>query len=64
MKTQLIRFSYILLCVLFFLLPVNGQKKNIVINDANTPLHLLRPEYKNPYKIVQKEDIVRDLERI
>ena len=27
----------------------NAQKKQEVLNDSNTPLHLLQPAYKVPY---------------
>lgn len=29
----------------------NAQKKKEVLNDSNTPLHLLQPAYKVPYGI-------------
>lgn len=29
---------------------IYAQKKKEVINDSNTPLHLLQPAYKVPYK--------------
>lgn len=33
-------------------------------NDSNTPLHLLKPDYRIPYGVVKKEDVKRDLDRI
>jgi rhamnogalacturonyl hydrolase YesR len=34
------------------------------INDSNTPLHLSKPDYKTPYVIRAKEDIVKVLDRV
>ena len=42
----------------------NGQAGSQVINDTNTPLHLLQPDYKIPYGVPAKEDIKADLDRI
>lgn len=35
-----------------------------VINDSNTPLHLLQPDYQNPYGVPEKEAVKADLDRI
>ena len=29
----------------------NAQKKQEVLNDSNTPLHLLQPAYKVPFRM-------------
>lgn len=42
----------------------NGQAGSQVVNDTNTPLHLLQPDYKIPYGVPAKEDIKADLDRI
>ena len=34
----------------------NAQKKKEVLNDSNTPLHLLQPAYKVPYGIHYRGD--------
>ena len=40
-----------------------AQKKN-AMNDSNTPLHLLQPEYKVPYGELSVKDIKSDMDRI
>lgn len=35
-----------------------------VINDSNTPLHLMQPQYDNPYGIAQKADVEAVIGRI
>ena len=44
-------------------LGTHAQKKNVV-NDSNTPLHLLQPEYKVPYGELSVKDIKSDMDRI
>ena len=34
----------------------NAQKKKEVLNDSNTPLHLLQPAYKVPYGMLTTEE--------
>ena len=41
-----------------------AQKKKEVINDSNTPLHLLQPAYKVPYKELTTTDIKTDISRL
>ncbi len=41
-----------------------AQEKQPVVNDSNTPLHLLEPAYQNPYGIITAEQIKKDLDRI
>ena len=41
-----------------------AQKKKQVLNDSNTPLHLLQPDYKVPYRILGVEDVKSDMDRI
>lgn len=43
---------------------VYAQKKKEVINDSNTPLHLLQPAYKVPYKALTTSEVKTDLDRI
>ena len=40
-----------------------AQKKRVA-NDSNTPLHLLQPEYKVPYGVLNKEDVKNDIDRV
>lgn len=35
-----------------------------VINDMNTPLHLLQPDYNVPYGVPTKEEVKEDLDRV
>ena len=46
----------------FSLVPM--QKEKEVINDSNTPLHLLQPDYQVGYGIVSAEDIKKDMDRV
>ena len=36
----------IAITLLLIALPVSAQKKKTVVNDSNTPLHLLQPAYQ------------------
>ncbi len=40
------------------------KDKATEINDSTTPLHLLKPEYKNPYGEVSPEQVREDMERV
>lgn len=40
------------------------QEKKEEINDSNTPLHLLQPDYQNPYGVPSVESIKVDMDRI
>ena len=62
-KTLLFCLSLLSLCATSSL-PLHAQKKKELINDSNTPLHLLQPDYKTPYGVVKKENIKKDLDRI
>lgn len=42
----------------------NAQKKKEVINDSNTPLHLLVPDYKIPYGVLSENEIKQSLDRV
>lgn len=41
---------------------IYAQKKKEVINDSNTPLHLLQPAYKVPYKELTTTEIKTDID--
>jgi unsaturated rhamnogalacturonyl hydrolase len=43
---------------------LNGQNKQSSVNDVNTQLHLLPPEYQVPYGPVKEEEAVQVLNRI
>ena len=38
---------------LLIALPVSAQKKKTVVNDSNTPLHLLQPAYQGSLTIAR-----------
>ena len=42
--------------------PIKDNKEEI--NDSNTPLHLLQPEYQRPYEVPSVESIKADMDRI
>ena len=39
-------------------LPACAQKKKAVINDSNTPLHLLQPAYQGTYGDLTPEQVL------
>jgi rhamnogalacturonyl hydrolase YesR len=43
-------------------MPLWGQQKGV--NDFNTPLHLLQPEYENPYGVPSIESVKKTVNRI
>lgn len=46
-------------------MPAGAQKKKeAVVNDMNTPLHLLQPAYQNPYGMLSVSEIETDMERV
>jgi rhamnogalacturonyl hydrolase YesR/lysophospholipase L1-like esterase len=54
------RLIIISACLLIFCLGLSAQKQT----DSNTPLHLLKPDYKTPYGKPEVKDIVAVLDRI
>ena len=64
MRKHTFTFLLILLFSLFNFQGIYSQKKKEVINDSNTPLHLLQPDYKIPYGVVDKNKVKKDLDRI
>lgn len=44
-------------------LPACAQKKKAVINDSNTPLHLLQPAYQGTYGDLT-EQVKKDIDRV
>ncbi len=51
-----------MLVAVLFAAQVSAQKTEV--NDMNTPLHLLQPEYKTPYGAVDKQEVKAALDRI
>ena len=43
----------ITIALLLATLPVSAQKKKTVVNDSNTPLHLLQPAYQARRRIAE-----------
>jgi rhamnogalacturonyl hydrolase YesR len=41
-----------------------AQKKKEAVNDSNTPLHLLQPDYNVPYGTMTVEEVKADMDRI
>jgi unsaturated rhamnogalacturonyl hydrolase len=63
MKKRALIVFYILACTLVAA-PVSAQKKQTKLTDADTPLHLTRPEYQIPYGIPDQKEIKNDLNKI
>ncbi|WP_289712209.1 glycoside hydrolase family 88 protein [uncultured Muribaculum sp.] len=42
----------------------NKQPKEVEINDSTTPLHLLQPDYTNPYKVLSVDSVKADIDRV
>lgn len=42
----------------------NPEKSNEVLNDSNTPLHLLQPKYTVNYGVSSVEEIKKDIDRV
>lgn len=41
-----------------------NDAEKTVVNDMNTPLHLLQPDYNVPYGVPTKEEVKEDLDRV
>jgi len=56
----------ILIIFLFFSLSCKAQQTVVPekINDSNTPLHLMKPDYKTPYGVVKQADVKAVLDRV
>lgn len=64
MKKRIKILNIIALMLFVTTASIHAQKKNEPINDSNTPLHLLKPDYNVPYRVLTKEDIKVDIDRI
>ena len=62
MKKQ--SFTSLLLLLFFTLLTASAQNKKEQVNDFNTPLHLMEPDYSIPYGVPKTATIMQDLDRI
>ncbi|VBB47993.1 conserved exported hypothetical protein [uncultured Paludibacter sp.] len=63
MKKKIIVGLNLLLGV-FLISPLAAQKKQIKVNDSNSPLHLLPSDYKTPYEIPDKNKVKSDIDKI
>ena len=54
----------ITLVLLLATLPVSAQKKKTVVNDSNTPLHLLQPAYQGTYGDLTPGQVKKDIDRV
>lgn len=52
------------LALVLISLPVGAQKKATVVNDSNTPLHLLQPAYQGAYGDLTAEQVKKDIDRV
>ena len=59
-----VRGSFLLL--LFFSLICNAQQVTTTekVNDSNSPLHLMKPDYKTPYGVAKAEDVKATIDRV
>ena len=64
MSTKIITTTILLSISVLFSQQLFAELKNDTINDSNTPLHLLSPDYKNPYKMWTKDEIKEILDRV
>ena len=62
MKKRIKILNIIALMLFVTTASIHAQKKNEPINDSNTPLHLLKPDYNVPYRVLTKEDIKVDID--
>lgn len=53
----------ITIALLLATLPVSAQKKKTVVNDSNTPLHLLQPAYQGTYGDLTPGQVKKDIDR-
>lgn len=44
--------------------PQDNAGEKTVINDSNTPLHLMQPEYKTPYGVMSVEEVKGYMDRV
>ena len=63
MKKSLFIFCSILILP-FYCEAQNKNNSKEKINDSNTPLHLMKPEYNTPYGVVKPEEVKAVLDRV
>ena len=53
----------LLLLLNLILCPLKADEKP-VINDSNTPLHLMKPDYKTPYGVAKTKEVKATIDRV
>lgn len=53
-----------LLSIAFLMVPALAQAQDNSINDSNTPLHLLKPDYKHGYGVSTKQDVKKSIDKV
>lgn len=62
---KLIRTSAYVALLFALAMPAGAKKKNKEqVNDSNTPLHLLQPEYETPYGELSPQQVKADIDRV
>ena len=65
MKKTLITFATLAaLSLTSCLHPHSDSEKGTVMNDSNTPLHLLQPEYNIPYGLPDIGEVKENMDRV
>lgn len=57
-------YRIITIAALLMTVSVSAQKKKTVVNDSNTPLHLLQPAYKGAYGELTPDQVKKDMDRV
>ncbi|WP_243347851.1 glycoside hydrolase family 105 protein [Parabacteroides sp. FAFU027] len=63
------RVHSLIICGAFCALSFNGQAQYVShnkekVNDFNTPMHLMKPEYKTPYGVATPEEVKGVIDRV
>lgn len=53
-----------LLSIACLMVPALAQAQDNSINDSNTPLHLLKPDYKHGYGVSTKQDVKKSIDKV
>lgn len=64
MKTTTISLGLLSLVFLGFTACTKKSAEEVVYNDSNTPLHLMKPDYSTPYEIPVKDSIKSKLDLV
>jgi len=64
MKRVITYLVVVLICILSFPSQAQTIAPNEKMNDFNTPLHLMKPEYKTPYGVSKPEEVKAVMDRV